>query len=147
MHAEKVYIPETIENIISLSDYSLQHDETSLLNIGLIGLGMKPRTSTIQLQIQMEKLYMSILDITTVNNEHFKTKLKHFGIKHQPADHCDLLTREQKSVLRKLRLNNSIFIQCPNNGGGVVVMSKLDYNNKLLDLVNDVSKFKSIIIQ
>ena len=26
-------------------------------------------------------------------------------------------------------------------GGGVVIMNKLDYNNKLLDLINDVSKF------
>ena len=97
MYGAKVNTPEPIDNIINLSDYSLQHDETSLLNMGLV-MGLKPRTSTIQLQIQMEKLYMSILDrkhrcdITIVNNEHFKTKLKCFGIKHQPTDHFDPLT-------------------------------------------------------
>ena len=113
-----------------------------------LGLGLKPRTSTIQLQIQMEKLYMSILDskqpgdMTIVNNEHLKPKLKCFGIKHQPTDHFDPLTREQKSALRKLRLNDSIVVQRPDKGGGVAVMNKLDYNNKLLDLVNYVSKFK-----
>ena len=73
MNGAKVYTPEPFDNIINLSDYSLQQDETSLLNIGL-GLGLKPRPSTIQLQIQMENLYMSILDrkqrgdITIVNN-------------------------------------------------------------------------------
>ena len=107
LYGTKVYTLEPIDNIINLSDYSLQHGETSLLNMGL-GLGLKPQTLTIQLQIQMEKLYTSILDheqcgdITIVNNEHLKTKLKCFGIKHQPTDHFDPLTKEQKSALQKL---------------------------------------------
>ena len=122
LYGAKVYTPEPIDNIINLSDYSLQHDETSLLYMGL-GLGLKPRTSTIQLQIQTEKQYMSISDrkqlgdITIVNNKHLKTKLNCFGIKHQPTDHFDPLTREQKSALRKLRLNDSIIIQRPEKGG------------------------------
>ena len=95
----------------------------------------------------MAKLYVILDrkqrgDITIVNNEHLKTKLKYFGIKYQPADHFDPLTREEKSALRNLQLNDSIIVQRPDKRGGVVIMNKLDYNNKLLDLVNDVSKFK-----
>ena len=43
--------------------------------------------------VQIEKLYMSILDqknlnhVTIVNSEHLNTKLKSFGIKHQPVEH------------------------------------------------------------
>ena len=60
---------------------------------------------------------MSILDrkqrgdITSVNNEHLKTKLICFGIKHQPTDHFDPLTREQMSAVRKFRLNASIIVR------------------------------------
>ena len=35
LYVAKVFTPEPIDNIINLSDYSLQHDELSLLNMGL----------------------------------------------------------------------------------------------------------------
>ena len=148
LYGANVFMPSVDSNIINLSDYTvinLSEDETSLLN--RLGFGVKRRVSTILLQVQMEKLYMSILDhknlnhVTIVNSEHQNTKLKSFGIKHQPVEHSNPLPRGQEQALRLLRRNEAIVIQLPDKGGGVVVMNVTDYDSKVHELVSDPSKF------
>ena len=47
-------------------------------------------------------------------------------------------------ILKKLRNNDSIIICKPDKGNGVVIIDKNDFMNKMLDLLNDPSKFKKI---
>ena len=59
LYGANVFVPSVDSSIINLSDYTLDEDKTSLLNLGL-GFGVKLRVSTIHLQVQMEKLYVNL---------------------------------------------------------------------------------------
>ena len=97
-------------------------------------------------KLEMERLYMSILDkkhgnqITISSEENLKTKLKCFGIKHHRQDK-DVLSHSEKQAITTLRRNNEIIIQRPDKGGGVVVMDRSAYEEKLSSLISDPSKF------
>ena len=75
-------------------------DDTSCLSgiwIGVEGSNtVNSTTNTVGKTIYVNLDRKQPDDITIANNEHLRTKLKCFGIKHQPADHFDPLTREQK---------------------------------------------------
>jgi len=147
LYGGNIFFPKFTNNIINISDYCLSGDEKSFLNKGL-NFSLKSHPKTINRQIEMEKLYMSILDkkdqnkVTIESNEHLKTKLKCFGIKHQPNTSLDPLTKEEKQAAKNLKNNANIIIQRPDKGGGVVIMNRADYVAKLHTLISDQNKFR-----
>jgi len=146
LYGGNVFVPQITENIINLSQHILSASESSVLNKGL-NFSMKYKQKPIDKQIEIEKLYMSILDKRDKNevdinqNEHLKAKLKCFGIRHSTDISPDPLTRQEKEAAKNLKINDNIVIQRPDKGGGVVIMNKTDYTSKLKTLINDPTKF------
>ena len=54
------------------------------------------------------------------------------------------LGREHMKALRELRQNEDIVISKPDKGRAVVVMSRSDYHDKMLTILQDNSKFKEV---
>ena len=52
------------------------------------------------------------------------------------------LNGDHLAALRNLTQNNDIVISRPDKGGGVVILNKLDYIEKINNILNDTSKFK-----
>ena len=72
-----------------------------------------------------------------------KTKLKHFSIRNSNDQSKHVLKHEEFHALKTLRANDNIVLQRPDKGGGVVIMNKTDYEDKLLNLISDPTKFTS----
>ncbi|CAF3164199.1 unnamed protein product [Rotaria sp. Silwood2] len=53
-------------------------------------------------------------------------------------------TNEVKQVLKNLSKDNSIQIMKPDKGRGIVIMDKTEYNNKMLQILNDKNTFKQL---
>ena len=54
------------------------------------------------------------------------------------------LEAEHFKVIKNLRNNSDIAILRPDKGQGVVLMKKVEYVRKMLDILNDPSKFKRL---
>jgi len=53
------------------------------------------------------------------------------------------MAQDQISALKKLSKDDSIIVCKPDKGNGVVILNKSDYNDKMLHILNDKSKFQS----
>ena len=51
------------------------------------------------------------------------------------------LHHEHLNAVKSLH-NNNIIISKPNKGAGVIIHDKQDYNNKMVDIIKDTTKFK-----
>jgi hypothetical protein len=138
-------IPTIQSYVTNLSSHPLTVPEQSLLNKGL-NFCVKRPIREIDKKLEMEKLFMSILEkrqskqISITSEDNFKTKLKCFGIKHDPPD-SEVLTREERNAIKTLRDDKCIIIQRPDKGGGVVIMDKEKYDSKLSAIISDPEKF------
>ena len=60
------------------------------------------------------------------------------------TDHQPLISRNTIKVLKELRKNRNLVILKPDKGNGVVVLDRLDYDNGILKIISDTSKFRPI---
>ena len=51
---------------------------------------------------------------------------------------------KKHKVLKELRKNRNLVILKPDKGNGVVVLDRLDYDNGILKIISDTSKFRPI---
>ena len=130
LYKGKVYLPRDSNNIVNLSDYTLDKHEESLLNKGL-KFGMKKKTEPIDASIQAEKLFYDILSKERQNKNEIldipdlKIKLSHFSLAGKKPDTAkENLTNEEHAALKALRSNSDIVIKRPDKGAGVVIMKK-----------------------
>ena len=52
--------------------------------------------------------------------------------------------REHLEAIRELRQNRDIVITRPDKGAGTVLLDQSDYNKKMLDILNDKTKFECL---
>ena len=71
---------------------------------------------------------------STCNNFRIKVNKKTKKNKHD--------IQNFKNTLKNLSKDNSIYITRPDNGRGIVLMDKDDYDNKMLNILNDQNTFK-----
>ena len=136
-----------IDSVIDLSSYKLNKSELSLLSKGL-NFSTKKSYNCIEGKVQAENLYNDILNkasnkqLTVDNKAELEIKLKNFSLRAKKPDTTkDNLSKEEHVALKKLKSNNEIVVQRPDKGAGVVILDKKDYDNKLLELISDPSKF------
>ena len=55
-----------------------------------------------------------------------------------------ILSKEEWTALTDLRNDDSIIITKPDKGNGIVIVNKLDYLNKMKQLISDETKFKKL---
>ena len=151
LYGSPVHLPEDIDSIINLSSHPLNSNEASLLNKGL-NFGLKKRSKPLNNKIETEKLFYNLEQkqnsniITIDEKEDLKIKLKNFAIRKSTDTSHDNLTSEERQAIKSLRENPDIVIQRPDKGGGVVVMNRSDYNDKLKTLISDSNKFEEIAV-
>ena len=93
---------EDTTRILNLSNHLLSDAETKLLNRGL-NFALKKKSNNLDCQIEMEKLYMDIIEqdkVKILEKENLKTKLKCFGIRHRPDNIPDPLTKDEITALK-----------------------------------------------
>ena len=56
----------------------------------------------------------------------------------------NILSKDEWAALNDLRSDDSIIITRPDKGNGVVIVSRLDYLNKMKKLISDGTKFKHL---
>ena len=56
----------------------------------------------------------------------------------------NILSKDEWAALSDLRSDDSIIITRPDKGNGVVIVSRLDYRNKMKKLISDGTKFKQL---
>ena len=52
------------------------------------------------------------------------------------------IPREQHQALKNLSKNKNIIITIPDKGSGVIILNRVDYVNKMQDILSDTTKFK-----
>ena len=55
-----------------------------------------------------------------------------------------ILSKDEWKALTDLCNDDSIIITKPDKGNGVVIISRLDYLNKMKNLISDTTKFKEL---
>ena len=71
-----------------------------------------------------------------------KAKLKTFSFSFLKDKNYDNLTKNEKTTILSLKNNNDIVIKRPDKGGGVVILNRTDYEDKLQAMLSDTTKFK-----
>lgn len=139
--------PFTKDDVISnLSSYTLSEEENDLLLNGLSYAIPPNLVSETDIFTSFEMI--SRFATTNLKNEEcagkFKSELSHLANTYRCNYRPTKETLRKHGILKKLRNNDSIIICKPDKGNDVVIIDKNDYMNKMLDLLNDPSKFKKI---
>ena len=118
----------------------------TVLNKGL-NYSLKKKYDPVMEKVEMEKLMYGIISkeraskVNVSNVTDLKTKLKHFAIRNCNDASKQNLSPDESRALKSLRNNGDIVLQRPDKGGGVVIMNKTDYVDKLRTLISDPTKF------
>ena len=138
--------------ITNLSNYSLSEDEQKLLSFGL-DYGLPPRPPKFcEFFLPFEK-FMSSISHLPIYNPGADKSWRALSAKVSDLAHCTFRSLKNKlplsvnfmsnyvTVLNNLRQNTDIVISKQDKGRGVVILNKLDYINKVYDVLSDVTKF------
>ena len=72
-----------------------------------------------------------------------KIKLKSAAIRRINTERNNILTQDEKRAIKSLKNNKEIVIQRPDKGGGVVILDRQYYHDRLLNLISDPDKFST----
>ena len=87
---------------------------------------------------------MSILEskqknqVTIESEDNLKIKLKSAAIRCINTERDNILTQDEKRAIKSLRNNKEIVIQRPDKEGGVVILDRQYYHDRLLNLIRVV---------
>ena len=105
-----------------------------------------------EVKCSFELLYRDLfkldLPLTSENHDQLKSQLKNISYSYiysyDFSKQKNILSKEEWSALNDLRRDDSIIITKPDKGNGVVIVNKLDYLNKMKQLISDDSKFRQL---
>lgn len=132
--------------VLNLSNHTLSDNTKEALSLG-INYGIHPRpTNDIQIESAFENLMEQCQGLHPTSDEmkaEFKTSLVNQSNQFRSSQirETHLLTKEHMKALKDLRENAEIKVIRPDKGKGVVIMNKKDYVEKMLNILNDRSKF------
>ena len=156
VHAKKLYelganlnIPtcDPDKVVINHSNYLLSKKEKSLLAFGLDHC-ILPKFSKLKYFLAFEILYNKVKDLPfyNTNSINFGTCLKTIAYKFMKTCRSEkvqtIISENDQNLLKNLGKNESLHITRPDKGKGVVILNKIDYVNKMENLLNDRNNFK-----
>jgi hypothetical protein len=143
-------------NIFNFSERVLTENEKSVLNKGL-KFGIKSKVDVYEILCNFEILAQKLnkIDIVETNadsdlklnaKDDFNTKMKEEMLGYIKA--CkraeDSLTSAELNLLTSLSKDKSLVISKADKGDAVVIQNRKDYDDKMLKLLSDKSKFKEL---
>ena len=132
------------EVIKNLSSYKLSDEENDILKNGLSFAipPMKVKKTDVFVSFEMIAKFMTQNLKNETHGNEVKSKLSYFANSYVHGYHPNGSSLKKHGILKKLRSRKDIVIVKPDKGNGVVVLNRVDYNNGLLEILNDESKFK-----
>ena len=133
--------------IFNYSSYNLSEEKKKVLSLGL-NFSLPPKKLNFPSHlVPFELLFRSVKGAPFKgegNMDKFKTDLKHisyssyekYNFKHELN-----ITQHEYSLLENLSTNKDIVIQKTDKGNAVVLINRTDYDNSMLAILSDTSKF------
>ena len=140
--------------IFNVSDYVLSNDERRILLLGLeFGLPVF-KLNYCKYFFHFEKLFSilnnySIYDRIENSKSEFKLRVQSIASKFfynfkSFKNMNPFFQKKDFSILKTLSKNNNIYVTRPDKSKGVVIMNRNDYCDKMLDILNDDTKFTTV---
>ena len=86
--------------------------------------------------------------LTSENQDRLRNQLKNISYNYiysyDFSKQKNILSKDEWKALNDLRSDDSIIITKPDKGNGIVIVSRLDYLNKMKQLLSDNTKFKPL---
>ncbi|XP_064481243.1 uncharacterized protein LOC135394433 isoform X2 [Ornithodoros turicata] len=132
--------PSNPNTVFNLSSKRLSDDHVSLLSKGL-DFALTPRApATIDFIIEVEDKLRHLKNTTGVNLARSRIATTLSNLKAQPSN----LNKQKQAALRDLKSDESIITLPADKGKGTVVMDKIDYDGKMLKILDDPTHFKKV---
>ena len=143
--------PPYYDSLINLTDVMLTTTQENILRLGLKQPWFPNKINVIDQQSIFERLYFHIcnstkdsdIDLSTVVKPHLLHLFHQYKVLQQ---HATRKLNQQFSCLRSLTKNKEIKVVDMDKGNGTVIMTSHDYNEKLLQILADESKFQLLCI-
>ena len=132
---------------MNVSSYKLSSTESFVLKHGLKFCVPPRRINRIQTFAEFESLAAQLehqKPTSKENKQQLYAKLYDWshGYCGTPVDKSDFhMNKECADTARSLRNNNSIIISRPDKGGGIVILDRSDYINRMMTILSDNTKF------
>ena len=138
--------------IFNYSHRALTETEKSVLARGLRFCLPPKDVDKYDVKCSFELLYRELikldLPLSDENHDQLKSKLKNISYSyiysHDFSKQKNILNKDEWKALTDLRKDDSIIITKPDKGNGVVIISRLDYLDKMKHLISDTTKFKEL---
>ena len=144
---KKVLLKDTNDSFVNLSSYHLSQEEEDFLNLGL-NCHLQPKYDRLTKQTELEILYQRLLEleakkVITIKPE-LADQLRGEGVKHRNPRHQSILTDSLKTAAKSLKNNENIVIRKADKSAVYVIMDKVDYIEKINQILSDPTKFRQI---
>ena len=140
------------DNIFNYSHRVLTETEKMVLARGLRFCLPPKKVDVNDVKCSFELLFRDLKrsghPLTAETEDRLKSQLKHISYSYiytyDFSKQKQILSKEEWEALNDLRKDDSIIITRSDKGNGVVIVNKLDYLNKMKQLISDETKFKKL---
>ena len=91
----------------------------------------------------LHRLIKDGIEVTIESEDSLKIKLKSPAIRRINTERDNILIQDEKRAIKSLINNKEIVIQRPDKGGGVEILDRQYYPDRLLNLISDSDKFST----
>jgi len=138
--------------IHNISDHNLTSNEIRIFMLGLDFALPIHKLNFYRYHLIFENLFNKIENFKILENidnakSIFKNQLKsivsrHFTNFKGPRNRCPVFNANDMKTLKNIANNKDIYVTRPDKGNGVVILNRVDYTNKILEIINDFTKFQ-----
>ena len=149
LYKGKIYLPNTTDNYINLSNTTLTEHQKEVLNLGP-NCHLYSKYSSIEKKAAIETLFQDIKKLEDekqiLTHPELKELLKAEAINNRNTNNKNnsLLTENLKKAAQQLRKHPNITIKKADKTNIFVVLDKDEYHKKLDNIVNNPQKFQKI---
>ena len=141
--------------IHNLSDYVLSELEESILVKGLNHSVAPRKLNYADYCLPFELLFKSIKytrNISASNLDFIQARMKNIALTsfnefNDSSNSFSNLSKDERECLKNLAAKDDLVIQKSDKGNSIVILNKIDYTNRVKDLLSDTTKFKVVNIK
>ena len=130
---------------INLTNYQPTEEQINFLNLGL-NCHIKGKYNKINKVTEIELLYKNLLDLErkekVIINPSLQDQLKSESTKHRNINKESIITYKMREAANELKNHNNITIKKADKSQTYVIISKIEYEQKIQQIVADETKFK-----
>ena len=129
-----------------MSSHKLAEDENEARKFGLLHSNFPLYITETDIFACFESIFHSMAGRLIDRKDENKLKADLSHITNFYVNSFKLSTKDIKTheVLKSLRKNNDFVVLKPDNGNGVVILNRSDYTEGILNIINDIHKFKEL---